>query len=40
LAHVTNRMGLTERDFEKGEDDGSADAVALLAALANALHPD
>jgi uridine phosphorylase len=40
LAHVTNRMGLTERDFEKGEDDGSADAVALLATLAKALHPD
>jgi uridine phosphorylase len=39
LAHVTNRMGLTERDFEKGEADGSADALTLLAALAKALYP-
>jgi uridine phosphorylase len=39
LAHVTNNMGLGERDFEKGEADGSADALALLAALAEALHP-
>jgi uridine phosphorylase len=39
LAHVTNRMGLTERDFEKGDADGTADALALLAALAKALHP-
>jgi len=39
LAHVTNRMGLTEGDFEKGEADGSADALTLLAALAKALHP-
>lgn len=39
LAHVTNRMGLTERDFEKGEADGSADALRLLEALAGALHP-
>lgn len=39
LAHVTNRMGLTERDFEKGEEDGSADALAILGALAKALHP-
>ena len=39
LAHVTNRMGLTERDFEKGESGGSADALALLGALAEALHP-
>lgn len=39
LAHVTNRMGLTERDFEKGEADGTADALTLLGALAKALHP-
>ena len=39
LAHVTNRMGITEGDFEKGEADGSAEALSLLAALAEALHP-
>jgi uridine phosphorylase len=39
LAHVTNRMGLSERDFEKGEADGTADALTLLGALARALHP-
>jgi uridine phosphorylase len=39
LAHVTNRMGVTERDFEKGEADGTADALALLAALGRALYP-
>ncbi len=39
LAHVTNRMGLSEGDFEKGEADGSADALTLLGALAKALHP-
>jgi uridine phosphorylase len=39
LAHVTNRMGVSELDFEKGEADGAADALALLGALAQALHP-
>lgn len=39
LAHVTNRMGLADRDFEKGEEDGTADALTLLGALAKALHP-
>jgi uridine phosphorylase len=39
LAHVTNRMGLSERDFEKGEADGTADALKLIGALAAALHP-
>ena len=39
LAHVTNRMGLTERDFEKGEADGTADALTLLGALAKVLYP-
>ncbi len=36
LAHVTNTMGLTDRDFEKGEADGTADALAILDALAHA----
>jgi len=35
LAHVTNAMGRAERDFEKGEDDGTTDALAVLAALAS-----
>lgn len=33
LAHVTNTMGLAGEDFEKGEADGTADALAVLAAL-------
>ena len=39
LAHVTNRMGISELDFEKGEADSASDALALLNALAKALHP-
>jgi uridine phosphorylase len=34
LAHVTNTMGQTEQDFEKGEADGTADALAVLDAIA------
>jgi uridine phosphorylase len=34
LAHVTNTMGQTEQDFEKGEADGTADALAVLSAIA------
>jgi uridine phosphorylase len=37
LAHVTNTMGQAAQDFEKGEADGTADALALLAALVGAL---
>jgi uridine phosphorylase len=37
LAHVTNTMGLAEEDFEKGEADGTADALRILATLAPAL---
>ena len=36
FAHVTNRMAQTEGDFEKGEDDGSVDALAVIAATARA----
>ena len=36
LAHVTNTMGQTEKDFEKGEADGTADALAVLEAIATA----
>jgi uridine phosphorylase len=39
LAHVTNTMGLAERDFEKGEADGTTDALKMLETLANALRP-
>ncbi len=34
LAHVTNTMGQSGDDFEKGEADGTADALAVLAAIA------
>ena len=33
LAHVTNTMGQAGEDFEKGEADGTADALALLDAI-------
>ena len=38
LAHVTNAMGQAGQDFEKGEADGTADALALLAAIATAVR--
>jgi uridine phosphorylase len=37
LAHVTNTMGLTELDFEKGESDGTSDALKVLEVIAAAL---
>lgn len=37
LAHVTNTMGQTGQDFEKGEADGTADALTVLAALVRAI---
>lgn len=37
LAHVTNTMGLADRDFEKGEADGTGDALMILDVLARAL---
>ena len=33
LAHVTNTMGQTGHDFEKGEADGTADALRILEAI-------
>jgi len=36
FAHVTNQMGSIEGDFEKGEADGSRDALELIAATAKA----
>lgn len=38
LAHVTNTMAQTEKDFEKGEADGTADALAVLGAIAQAVR--
>jgi uridine phosphorylase len=37
LAHVTNTMGLAEQDFEKGESDGTTDALQILAAIVQAI---
>jgi len=35
LAHVTNTMGQAVQDFEKGELDGTAEALVILEAIAN-----
>jgi uridine phosphorylase len=37
IAHVTNTLGQSAKDFEKGEADGTADALAVLAAIAPAV---
>lgn len=37
LAHVTNTMGQAERDFEKGESDGTSDALEVLHVIVKAL---
>jgi uridine phosphorylase len=39
LAHVTNTMGLTDRDFEKGKAAGTEDALIILETLTAALRP-
>jgi uridine phosphorylase len=41
FAHVTNQMGQTEGDFEKGEADGTGDAFAVIAAVIRSVstHP-
>jgi hypothetical protein len=33
LAHVTNQMGTIEGDFEKGEANGTADALAVVSKI-------
>ena len=38
LAHVTNTMAQSGDDFEKGEADGTRDALSVLAAVVLALH--
>src|SRR5262249_21925204 len=39
LAHVTNMMGQTGRDFEKGEADGTEDALNILETVIEAVRP-
>lgn len=39
LAHVTNTMGQTEQDFEKGEADGAADAIRILETIVQTRVP-
>jgi uridine phosphorylase len=38
LAHVTNTMGLAEQDFEKGELDGTTDALRVLCIAAKTMR--
>ena len=37
FAHVTNQMAQVEGDFEKGEADGTIDALAVIVAAARAI---
>jgi purine-nucleoside phosphorylase len=39
LAHVTNTMGQAGQDFEKGEADGTADAMRILETIVQAREP-
>jgi purine-nucleoside phosphorylase len=39
LAHVTNTMGQTAQDFEKGEADGAAAAMQILEAIVQTREP-
>jgi uridine phosphorylase len=39
LAHITNTMGQDGVDFEKGDDDGTADALRVLESVIEALYP-
>jgi uridine phosphorylase len=38
LAHVTNTMGQAEQDFEKGESDGTIDALKVLGTIAQSVR--
>jgi purine-nucleoside phosphorylase len=38
LAHVTNTMAVAEQDFEKGEADGTVDALRVLEGIIGALR--
>ena len=39
LAHVTNTMGQDGTDFEKGEADGTREALSVLSSVIEALYP-
>ena len=39
LAHVTNTMAVGEQDFEKGEADGTVDALRVLEAIISGPQP-
>lgn len=39
FAHITNRMGMVEGDFEKGEADGSIQSLRLIEAVAGCWRP-
>ena len=39
LAHVTNAMGRGQQDFEKGEADGTAEALKIMQAILKAVRP-
>jgi hypothetical protein len=36
LAHVSNRLGCVEGDFEKGHSNGARSSIALVTAIASA----
>ena len=38
LAHVTNTMGRAQQDFEKGEADGTAEALKIMQAIVRAVR--
>jgi len=40
LAHITNTMGQGGVDFEKGHDDGTADALRVLESVVEGLYPE
>src|SRR5258708_2691928 len=40
LAHVTNTTGHSDKDFEKGEADGTNDALTVLNTIIHALAED
>lgn len=40
LAHVTNQMGQVDGDFEKGEANGTSDALRIVRRVAGRLWPD
>jgi uridine phosphorylase len=39
VAHVTNQMGRTDGDFEKGEASGARDALRLIEAIVGLVDP-